>query len=101
MRKLIFAAQMRSSGGCAFAQQKSICAFAQQICSFLTSHMFLPAQMRKFVKKSPLSIPSLSCQGTKETLVISFALAFASGMLHEDVCSFPSQNVPTMRNEDA
>ncbi len=40
-------------------QELRICAFkisAQQICSFLTSHMFLPAQMRK---KRPLSVPSL------------------------------------------
>jgi hypothetical protein len=60
MRKSILAAQMRRSVTCAFAQQKSICALENKIPSFLTSQMFLPAQMRKCAKKNTLSAPSLS-----------------------------------------
>jgi hypothetical protein len=60
MRNLKFAAQMRRSVTCAFAQQISDCAGRNKMPIIRASQMFLPAQMRKCARKNTLSVPSLS-----------------------------------------
>ena len=69
MRSSILKSHARRSGGCALAILKWSCAFEQQICSFVTSHVFLPAQVRSCTRKSPMSTPSLMRSDTCQSQI--------------------------------